>query len=156
MSNPSQESAINKIQKTLAIQRVIDNSVESDRDNTMKLVMADLVTHNVAMANLQDPLDKEDREDLVIDEEFPCPFRRDIALAVAEMCMCRFFSTNLSPKQKYKFTFVGLETNVAAAKAMAIYLIKDVYQESVRLRQEKNETTAFETKFRNDSATFNR
>lgn len=152
MPNSNQDKIISRIQKMLAIANDKAVGNEHERETAMSQVLNLLAKHNISMSEVQSNEEKEDRDILEIAEEFPCPWRRTLAHAIAALYFCRFFFQKIDGKQKYKFTFVGLESNVITAKEMTQYLIKSVYKESIRLRKEKNESVAYETTFRNTAA----
>lgn len=121
-----------------------------EREQIMTKTFEILGEHNLSMQGA--PVeDKEDREDTEIKEEFPDPFRRVLANTIADLCFCRYFASKVPNKQKYKFTFVGLETNVVAAREMASYIIRSVSKQGSNLKLNGG-TVADDTKFRNDEA----
>jgi len=146
------EKAIDKIRKLLAMANDNADGGEHERDNALRQAMAMLAKHNLTMADLEDDLDKEDRDCFVIDEEFPEPFRRVIGSAVSRLFFCEFFSMHVPGKQKYKFHFVGLESNAQTALEMTKYLIASVSREGQRRRKELNESVGWDTTFRNAAA----
>jgi hypothetical protein len=145
------QRAIDKIKKLLAVANntATGNGVEHEQETAMRQALALLAKHNLSMADVADNLDKEDRDVAEIDEEFPCPWRRVVAGAIARMMFCQFFFTAVPGKQKYKFSFVGLESNAEAAKSMTQWLLKSVYQESMKRQKDQGQTVAFGTTFRN-------
>lgn len=149
MSN--QDRIIDKIKKLLAVANngASGNGVEHEQEIAMRQALALLAKHNLEMSDVADNLDKEDREVIEIAEEFPCPWRRVVAGAVAGLFFCKFFWTQVPNKQKYKFSFVGLESNAEAAKSMTEWLLKSIYKESMKRQKEQGQTVAFGTSFRN-------
>lgn len=123
------------------------NGVEHERDIAMKRALTLLAKHNLSMADVAVE-DKEDRDSAEL-EEFPCPFRRVVGNAIAEMYFCKFFFIKIPNKQKYMFHFVGLESNCNTAKEMTAYLIKSICQESTIKQREAQAASAWGTTFRN-------
>lgn len=126
------------------------NGVEHEQEIAMRQAHALLAKHNLSMVDVIDV--KEDRDEVVIDEEFPCPFRRVIAIAVANLFFCKFYWSKVPNKQKYKFCFIGLESNAETAKYMTIFLIKSLSVESERQRKANQESVGWGTTFRNAAA----
>lgn len=134
MSNNTQnqqvsEKVMDKIRKLLAHAK--DNAAggEHERDTAMRMALKLLAKHNLEMKDVQDMEDKEDRDEVHY-EEFPDPFRKFIANAIAELYFCQFYHTKVAGKQKNNFHFVGLESNCYAAKEISAFVIRSVYTES--------------------------
>lgn len=97
---------------------------EHERETAMKMALNILAKHNLSMADLV----QEEKETRVNEDIFhyTCPWLRVVANAMAELFFCKFFFTKVPGKQKYRFTFVGLESNVQTAKEMTNYVIKSI------------------------------
>jgi hypothetical protein len=153
MQQNDQERVIEKIKKLLAVvnSTATGNGVEHEQETAMRQAHALLAKHNLTMGDVLD--EKEDRDLAVIAEEFPDPYRRVIAIAAANLFFCKFYWEQVPGKQKYKFCFVGLESNAETAKHMCIYLIQSVSRESDRQRKEQGTSAGWGTTFRNAAAT---
>ena len=152
--NGQVEKAIDKVRKLLKVadSGATGNGVEHEQETALRQALAIMAKHNLSMADIEEVEEKEDRDNIEIAEEFPCPWRRVLAGAVAKLFFCTFVFIKVPNKQKYKFIFVGLESNAITAKEMTQYLIKSVFKESYRQQKERNETVAFGTTFRNAAA----
>ena len=148
-----QDRIIEKIKKLLAVanSNATGNGVEHEQETAMRQAHAMLAKHNLQMADIFD--DKEDRDVVEIAEEFPCPWRRVVAGALARLYFCTFYWEQVPNKQKYKFCFVGLESNATTAMEMTKFLLKSILQESEKQRKAKGEVTGWGTSFRNAAGT---
>lgn len=149
-----QDRIIDKVRKLLAVANdsATGNGVEHEQETAMRQALAMLAKHNLSMSDITDLDEKEDRDCIEITDEYPCPWRRVIAQAVARMFFCQYFKTQVPNKQKYNYSFVGLESNAITAKEMVLFLMKSVNAESLRRQKEQNEGVAFGTTFRNAAA----
>lgn len=148
------DKVIDKIKKLL--NHANDNAAgsEHEREVAMKMALKLLAKHNLEMKDIQDADTKEDRDEVHY-EEFPDPFRKMIAGAIAELYFCKFYSVPVPGKQKRHFHFVGLESNCNTAMSVAQYVIKSVTREShVRGLQEATaeKRHGWGTSFRNTAA----
>jgi hypothetical protein len=140
------EKAVNKIRKLLAHATDSAAGSEHERDNAMRMALKLLAKHNLTMADVEE--EKEDR-DMVFMEQFPDPYRRVIANAIAEMYFCKFYHVKVPNKQKLNFHFVGLESNCNTALEMTKYVIKSVSDESNLKQREAGAGAGWGTTFRN-------
>lgn len=125
---------------------------EQERETAMRQALKMLAKHNLEMKDVQNVQDKEDRDEVNY-EEFPDPFRKVIAKAIAQLYFCRFYHTKISGKQKNNFHFVGLESNCHTAKEIAAFVIRSVYTESQRQQNSVgNGVHGYGTTFRNAAA----
>jgi hypothetical protein len=143
------DKVISKIQKLLSMANDDAIGGEHERDTAMKMALNLLAKHNLSMSDLE--TDKEEREVDTL-EQYTCPWRRQVANAIAQMYFTAFFSTKINGKQKLKFNFIGLQSNCQTAKSMTEYVIKSLTKEVVKLRKELNESASFETSFFNGAA----
>lgn len=140
---------INKVQKLLAVANGSAEGGEHERDTAMKMALSLLAKHNLSMSDCEikteDRLLEEDLHDV-------CPWRRTAANAIAKLFFCHFFSSKIQGKQKLKFSFIGLESNVLTTKEMTKWIIKSVHRESAIRRKELDAPASFATSFCNAAA----
>lgn len=127
---PATDKILDKIRKLLNVGNDSRGN-EQERETAMRQALKMLAIHNLEMKDVQNMDDKEDRDEVHY-EEFPDPFRKVIANAIAQLYFCRFYPTKVQGKQKTFFHFVGLESNCNAAKEVAAFVIRSVYTESQR------------------------
>lgn len=142
------EKATDRIRKLLA---TASNAAASDgeRDTAMSMAMKLMARHNLEMAAFADKSVPKEKRQTATSEHHPCPWRRRVAGAIARMFFCEMFYTKVPGKQKYKYTFIGLESNVITAKEMTDWLIKSATQEMRKKQKEHAGDHAFSTSFLN-------
>lgn len=148
--NTNKDKAIDRIKKLLAM-GTDERSNEQERETSMRMALALLAKHNMDMSDVATEIEKEKRNKQEL-EQFPCPWRRTVGNAIAEMFFCKFFSTNMYGKQKKIFTFVGLESNAVTALEMTKYLINSITKEGRKEKKRLGGDHAFETSFFNGAA----
>lgn len=155
MVNPTQvpvdTRVITKIQKLLNMANGTAEGGEEERDTAMRMALNLLAKHNLSMSDTMVNVTKEKRETQDL-ETYTCPWRRSVAGSIAKMFFSNFFYSPIPGKQKNKFTFVGLESNVITAKDMTDWIIKSVTKEVLAAKKRLGEGAAFETSFLNAAA----
>lgn len=147
MTQQDQDKIIDRIRKLLKHANDNASGAEAERDTAMRMAMKLLAMHNLSMSQVEME-DKEDRDQTFI-EEFPDPFRRVVAEAIAKLFFCKFYSGQVPNKQKRYFYFVGLESNATTAAEMTSWLLKSIYSESQRAQKANGNAHGFGTTFRN-------
>jgi len=150
MTQQDQDKIIDRIRKLLKHANDNASGAEAERDTAMRMAMKLLAMHNLSMSQVEME-DKEDRDQTFI-EEFPDPFRRVVAEAIAKLFFCKFYSGQVPNKQKRYFYFVGLESNATTAAEMTSWLLKSIYSESQRAQKANGNAHGFGTTFRNAAA----
>lgn len=120
----AEDKVIARVKKLINLANGNAAGGEHERETAMKMALNILAKHNLSMADLgQEEMEARINEDIF---HYTCPWLRVVANAMAELFFCKFFYTKVPGKQKYRFTFVGLESNVQTAKGMTNYVIKSI------------------------------
>lgn len=143
------ERALVRIKKLLTIAEGNAENGESERDTAMRMALKLLAMHNLEMTDVRSK--KEERMTAEL-ETYTCPWRRTVAGAISALFFSTYFYTGIKGKQKHKFTFIGLESNVITARDMTEWVIKSVTKECLKKKRELGENAAWETSFFNAAA----
>lgn len=145
------EKIIDKVRKLLAVANGTAEGGEHERDTAMRMALGLLAKYNLSMASLEEP--KEDRikdNTLVVHS---APWMRWVGNAVAEMFFCYMYhSTTGRTGNRRRYSFIGLESNVATARAMTEYLIYSIEREGTRRMKEGGHSAAWANSFRKGAA----
>jgi len=105
---------------------------EGERDNALRMAHATLAKYNLTMAQADASGVKSEETRLQDGVELrEHPWMRTVASAVAKLFFCHFFYTNHGGN-RYKYTFIGKESNVYTAQEMLKYIIKSIDSEGKR------------------------
>lgn len=145
----NKEKATDRIRKLLATANNA-GATDGERDNAMSFAMKLMAAHNLEMANFtgDQSVPKEKRVKVEY-ESNPSPWTRRVGGAIARMFFCEMFYSPIRGKQKYLFTFVGLESNANTAMEMTAWLIKSIARECTKKQKEHKGDHAFSTSFQN-------
>lgn len=151
MAEVQNEKIVAKIKKLLAVANGNAEGGDHERDTAMKMALKMLAKHNLEMGDVS-VVAKELRGQQECWHDM-CPWRRTVAGAMARMFFCEFYYIPVKDtRQKYKFVFVGLESNTITAMEMTNYVIKSVGKEAKKARTAQMQTSKFETAFMNAAA----
>lgn len=124
------EKALAKVQKLLNVANGTAEGGEHERDTAMRMALKILAAHNLSMSDVSVGKDHKKEDRVKVKQEF----RDDgwagiVANAIAKLYFCKVFK---SPGQNNKMNihFIGLESNVATAREMAMYAIQSIAKES--------------------------
>lgn len=149
MQVQDQDKIIAKVTKLLATANGTAEGGEHERNTAMKMALNLLAKHNLSMADCETPT--EGREATIIEHDL-CPWLRVVANSVAKMYFSHFFSSRIHGKQRMKFNFIGLESNVATSISMTNWIIKSMRKEAAKARKTFGHGAAWETSFYNAAA----
>ena len=137
---------IDKVKKLLNMAGGDAAGGEHERDTAMKMALKLLAKHNLSMADCQTV--KEGRLSVTMEAEL-CPWRKVVGGAIAKLFFSSFYFQRVPGKQRNRFTFVGLESNIETSLQMTKFLIKSLTREVKLQRAAHGYTSAWETSFFN-------
>lgn len=118
---------LEKVKKLLALANDA-GATEGERENALRMAHGLLAKHNLDMADLQQHVQQEGREDFE-NETFNMRWCRVVSNSIAKLFFCKYYTGRKINGTKSIHHFVGKASNVATAALMAEYAIASILKE---------------------------
>jgi len=104
-------------------------ATEHERETALRMAYNTMAKHNLTMADLPED---EKGEDRVRGEVTICGDKwiRVVCNSVSKLFFCKYFYCRTGVSGKEMHCFIGLESNVATAKAMSEFVVKSIKREA--------------------------
>lgn len=124
---------LERVRKLLALGNN-EAAAEGERDNALRMAHKLLVMHNLQLADVElaGTAGNEARGEQVVDLE-AYPWARTICHAIAKLFFCSYYFQRPVSGKKGRHYFVGKLSNSTTASELAVFVVRSVLKESVRL-----------------------
>jgi len=118
---------LERVKKLLALANDKGAS-EGERDNALRMAHGMLAKHNLDMADLQQHMEQEGREDYCNDT-FGMRWCQQISDSIAKLFFCEYYSGGKVNGTKIHHHFVGKTSNATTAALLSEYVITSILSE---------------------------
>lgn len=133
----SKEWVLDRVRKLLTLANNA-GATEGERDNAMRMAHKLLAKYNLDQAEVEAATgEQQERRGVGRGEYYGRPWARVVSASIAKLFFCEYLYMPATRARQTSHYFIGRESNVITAKAMAQYVVESIQREGRRRNRQE-------------------